>query len=178
MAGERKATFVFEQPNGGRRLADHTRHLASQGREEHGHCPGTTKTFGCPPENQARSRCRGAQAVLPVFVHPGWLDHGWSPLGASSSWRALCSQVSPLPTRWHARVKLLLNGRRDRGDHLRCLLKGVVSIHDSVPVGDPHEIGIVDPKVALLHPGKPRRARANRAPPMDWRSGTTFRAEG
>ena len=79
-------SLEFERPNGGRQLGDRTQDLASQGREQHGDSPDIAKTFDCPPEVQARGGCRGAQAVLPVFVHPGWTDHGWSPLGASSSW--------------------------------------------------------------------------------------------
>jgi hypothetical protein len=55
--------------------------LASQRRVEHGHCPDVRKVFGCPPDNQARDRCSGVQAVLPVLDHPGRLDHGRDTLG-------------------------------------------------------------------------------------------------
>jgi len=53
----------------------------TQGRAEHGHCPDTSKISGRPPKNQARCRFSGTKAVLPVFVHPGWIDHGWTTLG-------------------------------------------------------------------------------------------------
>ena len=46
-------------------------------RVEHGPFPHTEFGF---PENQARGRCHGVEAVLSAFVHAGWLDHGWSAL--------------------------------------------------------------------------------------------------
>ena len=49
-----------------------------------GHLPHTGKVFGCP-DNQARCRCDGIEAVLPVLVHPSRLDHGWDTLGREAS---------------------------------------------------------------------------------------------
>jgi hypothetical protein len=36
------------------------------------------------PENQARGRCNGVQAVLSALVPFGWLDHGWGALGLTN----------------------------------------------------------------------------------------------
>jgi hypothetical protein len=46
-------------------------------RVEHGPFPHTEFGF---PENQARGRCHGVEAVLSALVHPGRLDHGWGAL--------------------------------------------------------------------------------------------------
>src|SRR6478672_9797581 len=50
-------------------------------RVEHGPFPHTEFGF---PENRARGRCNGVEAVLSALVHPGWLDHGWGALSPSN----------------------------------------------------------------------------------------------